>query len=148
MLQETGNAAAIEALSAATEWVGLPSAPQPVALYRAGAGRPLLCLHAAGHASGDFTPLAQRVGGEFEIVAPDWPGQGRSAPDGGAPRAARYADLALELVETLQLDRPILLGCSIGGAAALTAAHRAPEKFSGLVLCNAGRDLAPLLAEA
>jgi 4,5:9,10-diseco-3-hydroxy-5,9,17-trioxoandrosta-1(10),2-diene-4-oate hydrolase len=114
-----------------------------VAIKRWGAGPPVLCLHATGHGSGDFVGFAERVGDRFEVIAIDWPGQGRSPPDGLPPRARHYAEIALGVCEALQLQRPILLGNSIGGAAALIAAHKAPEKFSGLVLCNPG-GLAPI----
>jgi pimeloyl-ACP methyl ester carboxylesterase len=114
-----------------------------VAVKRWGAGPPVLCLHATGHGGGDFAALAQRVGGRFEIIAVDWPGQGRSPSDGAPPRAAHYSELVLGLCDALQLRRPFLIGNSIGGAAALIAAHRAPDRFSGLVLCNAG-GLAPI----
>jgi 4,5:9,10-diseco-3-hydroxy-5,9,17-trioxoandrosta-1(10),2-diene-4-oate hydrolase len=118
-----------------------------VAVKRWGSGPPVLCLHATGHGGGDFAPLATRVGDRFEIIAIDWPGQGRSPEAPIAPSAARYADIVLGVCERLGLERPIVIGNSIGGAAALVAAHRAPTAFSALVLCNAG-GLAPLDATA
>jgi 4,5:9,10-diseco-3-hydroxy-5,9,17-trioxoandrosta-1(10),2-diene-4-oate hydrolase len=42
------------------------------------------------------------------------------------------------VLDALQLDRPILLGCSIGGAAALRVAASRGSRIGGLVLCNAG----------
>lgn len=127
-------------------------APDPVQTLRVngsalvvkrwGAGRPVLCLHAVGHGSGDFEGLAVRLadgpGEAFELIAVDWPGQGRSPSDGLGVRAARYADLALGVADQLALERPIVIGNSIGGAAALIAAARQPDRFGGLVLCNPG----------
>jgi 4,5:9,10-diseco-3-hydroxy-5,9,17-trioxoandrosta-1(10),2-diene-4-oate hydrolase len=118
-----------------------------VAIKRWGAGPPVLCLHATGHGGGDFAEFARRVSDRFEVIALDWPGQGRSPPEDGPPRAARYAEIVLGLCDALRLDRPILIGNSIGGAAALEAAHRAPSKFRALVLCNPG-GLAPVDAIA
>ena len=114
-----------------------------IAVKRWGAGPPILCLHATGHGGGDFKALAQRVGDRFEIIAVDWPGQGRSPSDGAPPRARHYAEIVLGVCDALQLNRPILIGNSIGGAAALIAVHKVPDRFSGLVLCNAG-GLAPI----
>lgn len=108
-----------------------------------GEGRPVLCLHAAGHGSADFTPFAGRLADACRIVALDWPGQGASPSDQGPVSAARYAGLALEAMTLLGLERPVIIGCSIGGAAAILAARQAPERVSGLVLCNPG-GLAPL----
>lgn len=118
-----------------------------VAVKRWGKGRPVLCLHATGHGSGDFAALAERVSHRYEILALDWPGQGRSPPDAGPVSASHYAKVAMSVSEALQLDRPILLGNSIGGAAALIAAHKDPGRFSGLILCNSG-GLAPVNALA
>lgn len=110
---------------------------------RSGAGRPVLCLHATGHDARDFDPFAARIGDAYEVIALDWPGQGASAPDGAPPRADHYAELAIAVAEAMGIYHPILLGNSIGGAAALLAATRRPAMFSGLVLCNAG-GLAPV----
>ena len=109
-----------------------------VAIRRWGRGQPVLCLHATGHDSEDFAALADRLGGAFELVAPDWPGQGHSPADGKPPRAGHYADIIEAVCSGLGLERPILIGNSIGGAAALIAAHRQPAAYPALVLCNAG----------
>jgi 4,5:9,10-diseco-3-hydroxy-5,9,17-trioxoandrosta-1(10),2-diene-4-oate hydrolase len=115
----------------------------PIAIKRWGAGPTVLCLHAIGHESGDFSGFADRLAERFEVIALDWPGQGHSPPDGHPPTASHYAEIVLNLCTALRLERPILVGNSIGGAAALTAVYRAPDRFAGLVLCNSG-GLAPI----
>ena len=114
-----------------------------IAVKRWGEGRPVLALHAAGHGGGDFALLAERIADPFEVIALDWPGQGRSPADDGNARAGRYADLALAACDELGLDRPLVIGNSIGGAAAIVAAAKAPDRFAAMVLCNPG-GLAPL----
>lgn len=116
---------------------------QRLAFKRCGKGIPVLCLHATGHGASDFDALAERLGHRFEIITVDWPGQGRSPKDGQPINAHHYSDLIAQIVSRLQLDRPVLLGNSIGGAAAILAAAKTPERFRGLVLCNAG-GLAPI----
>ncbi|MDX2236582.1 MAG: alpha/beta hydrolase [Hyphomonadaceae bacterium] len=106
-----------------------------------------MCLHAVGHDGADFAPLTHACGDRFEFIAPDWPGHGASPGDGAGPDARAYAEIALSLCAALGLDRPILIGNSIGGAAALISAHAHPGRFSGLVLCNPG-GLAPIDAAA
>lgn len=108
-----------------------------IALMRRGTGRPLVCLHAIAHGARDFETLAKKVGDAFEVIAVDWPGHGLSPDDGHAPNAAHYAELLAHLLDALKLDRPILLGNSIGGAAALQAAASRGD-LGGLILCNAG----------
>ena len=139
MIKQSPNAAGLRAAIGADDPVTLVEVlGARLAVRRWGAGPQILCLHAAGHGAGDFAGLAARLAGRFEVIAVDWPGQGRSPADGAPVRAERYADLLLALCEALRLQRPALVGNSIGGAAALSAVARAPERFSALVLCNPG----------
>ena len=106
--------------------------------FRQGAGPVVLCLHATGHGARDFARLAGRLGHRYQFVAFDWPGQGESPREAMPASAARYAELLTGAVDALGLDRFVILGNSIGGAAAIiyAAAHR--ERVRGLVLCNPG----------
>jgi 4,5:9,10-diseco-3-hydroxy-5,9,17-trioxoandrosta-1(10),2-diene-4-oate hydrolase len=123
-------------------------APEPVtwidaggtrlAAMRRGKGKPVLCLHAIGHGARDFEPLTNLIGDTFEIVALDWPGQGLSPADDRTPTAAHYETLLKAAMDDLKLDRAILIGNSIGGAAALRLAAAAPERVAALVLCDTG----------
>jgi 4,5:9,10-diseco-3-hydroxy-5,9,17-trioxoandrosta-1(10),2-diene-4-oate hydrolase len=101
-----------------------------------GVGSPVLCLHATGHDGHDFDALAQRLGGSHRFVRLDWPGQGQSPPDHQPASAKRYAELAEGAMDALGLADPIILGNSIGGAAAILIAAR--RSVRGLVLCNSG----------
>jgi 4,5:9,10-diseco-3-hydroxy-5,9,17-trioxoandrosta-1(10),2-diene-4-oate hydrolase len=134
----------VAALSAADDLhlVTLPSGAR-LAAKRWGRGQPVLCLHAVGHGSGDFAGLAACLGDSFELIAIDWPGMGRSAPDGHPVRADHLAGIILQTVDALGLERPFVIGNSIGGTAAIIAAASAPGRFAGLALCNPG-GLAPL----
>jgi pimeloyl-ACP methyl ester carboxylesterase len=109
-----------------------------LAVSRQGRGLPVLCLHAIGHGGRDFEDFARCVGDSFEIIAFDWPGQGRSPPDGRMPTAAHYEAIALEILDALKIERAALLGNSIGGAAALRLAAHWPARAIALVLCNSG----------
>lgn len=109
-----------------------------IALMRRGRGVPIVCLHAIAHGARDFELLAQTLGDGFEIIAVDWPGHGRSPDDGHAPDARHYGDVLVAVLDALGLEKPILLGCSIGGAAALQVAAARGLRIGGLVLCNAG----------
>ncbi|HWD29478.1 MAG TPA: alpha/beta hydrolase [Rhizomicrobium sp.] len=109
-----------------------------LAAMRRGTGTPVLCLHAIGHGARDFEALAARIGDGFEIVALDWPAQGASPDDGIAAAPDHYADLAVKAMDALGIARAILLGNSVGGAAALRIAARHPQRVQALVLCNSG----------
>ena len=107
-----------------------------LAVRRDGRGPPVVCLGAVGHDSDDFDGLVERLNGRCEIVRHDWPGHGQSGPDSHPASAARYADLLGPALDALAVDRPILIGNSIGGAAALILASRRP--VAGVVLCDSG----------
>jgi pimeloyl-ACP methyl ester carboxylesterase len=123
-----------------------------VAVKGVGRGRPVVCLHATGHGARDYEAFSAKMASdEFEIICIDWPGHGASPADaqGKTASAERYADLLEDLLPQLINSnvRPILLGNSIGGAAALSFALRHPDRVRALVLCNPG-GLAPLNALA
>lgn len=107
-----------------------------VAVCREGRGVPVLCLSAIAHGGGDFEAFTARMKGRFEIIRLDWPGHGRSGEASAPPSARRYADVLAQLLPKLAVERPIIIGNSIGGAAAILYADRHPVR--GLVLCDTG----------
>ena len=109
-----------------------------LAYTRSGTGPIVVCLHATGHGARDFAELARRLGSRFEFIAIDWPGQGDSPREEIPASAARYAHLLGAALDALGVPRALLLGNSIGGAAALIFAAAAPARVRGLVLCNPG----------
>jgi len=109
-----------------------------LAVDDAGDGPAIVCLHAIGHGAADFAGLRRRLAPRWRVLAPDWPGQGRSAADREPPRAARYAALLDGLLDACGVGRAVILGNSIGGAAALRYAAERPERVTALVLENPG----------
>jgi 4,5:9,10-diseco-3-hydroxy-5,9,17-trioxoandrosta-1(10),2-diene-4-oate hydrolase len=107
-----------------------------IAYARSGQGQTVVCLHAIGHGGRDFEALAASIEDKFEVIRLDWPGQGRSGEDRVPASATRYADLLAGALAALKVERPIIIGNSIGGAAAIVYASRYPVK--ALVLCNSG----------
>jgi 4,5:9,10-diseco-3-hydroxy-5,9,17-trioxoandrosta-1(10),2-diene-4-oate hydrolase len=108
-----------------------------------GDGPPLVCLHAIGHDARDFARLRERFRDRHRVVAVDWPGQGRSPREAGRATAARYATLLALVLDELGVERCVLIGNSIGGAAAITHAASHPDRVRALVLENPG-GLAPV----
>jgi pimeloyl-ACP methyl ester carboxylesterase len=110
-----------------------------------GAGAPLILLH--GHALDRrvWAPCVEALAREHRVVACDLRGYGQSPP----PREGepyRHADDVLGLAAALGLERPTVMGLSMGGGVALDAALLAPGALSGLVLVGSllpGRPLAP-----
>jgi 4,5:9,10-diseco-3-hydroxy-5,9,17-trioxoandrosta-1(10),2-diene-4-oate hydrolase len=109
-----------------------------LAVTTTGHGPAIVCLHAIAHGARDFAKLAAHLGNRFTFVAVDFPAHGDSPAEAAAPTAQRYEALLGAAVDALGLTRFALLGCSIGGAAALHYAAAHPERVTALILCNAG----------
>lgn len=104
---------------------------------------PLLCLHGLTRNSRDFEKLADRLAGEWRILAPDFRGRGLSEKD---PRPERYvpptyaADV-LELLDELGIDRAVFVGTSLGGLVTMIVAGFAPQRIAGAILNDVGPEL-------
>lgn len=107
-----------------------------------GDGPALVCLHAIAHGAGDFAGLRERLharpDARWRVLALDWPGQGNSGDDATPATAARYAELLAGFLETVGIESAVLLGNSIGGAAAIRCAAAQPARVRALVLANPG----------
>ena len=75
------------------------------------------------------------LGRSFHTVAPNLRGHGRLGR--GAPpfSVEACADDLAELIEALALDKPIVVGYSMGGAVAQVLARRHRDLIGGIVLC-------------
>jgi len=91
---------------------------------RAGYGEPLLLLHGIGTTRADFTALRPALDGQYEVLAPDLPGHGESAPLASRPSIAAVVDALEADLDTLGLGRVHVLGSSLGARLALELAVR------------------------
>ena len=103
-----------------------------------GSGPTILCLHAIGHGARDFADFSRRMASDYRVIALDFPGQGNSASDFQPASGTRYAQLLAGFIEQLHLHSVILLGNSIGGAAAVRYTYEHPDQVQALVLCDSG----------
>lgn len=101
-----------------------------------GAGPPILILHGLGGQMGNFTyALLERLTGEFRVILMDRPGSGYSKRAPGATgRLAEQASIVAEFIRKLGMERPLLVGHSMGGAIALGVALDHPQTVKGLAL--------------
>jgi pimeloyl-ACP methyl ester carboxylesterase len=89
----------------------------PLAHDRAGEGPPLVLLHGLGMSRTVWRPVVPLLAREREVIAVDLPGFGASPP---GPRTLRgLADAVAALCDGLRLDRPDVVGNSLGGGVAL-----------------------------
>ena len=101
-----------------------------------GAGDPLVLLHAFPLNGRMFGPQMKAFSGERRIVAPDYPGFGRSPRTPAQPDVRYYAEGVLGLLDRLHFERVILGGVSLGGYVAFECMRLFPGRVSALVLAN------------
>jgi pimeloyl-ACP methyl ester carboxylesterase len=73
----------------------------------------------------------------YHVVAVDLPGYGKSDKPASFPYTMEaMADVVLEVADALRVEKPILVGHSMGGQTSLSYAIRYPERLSALVLVS------------
>ncbi|MEM7009590.1 MAG: alpha/beta hydrolase [Thermodesulfobacteriota bacterium] len=102
----------------------------------------LLFIHGAGQSSSTWRFQKDRFSGssKFNFIAIDLPGHGKSEGE-GFRTIAEYKSFLIEFIETLKLNRPILIGHSMGGGIAMLIAIQNPEIVNALVLVATGAKL-------
>ena len=100
-----------------------------------GEGLPILFLHAGVADSRMWQPQIRAFANQFECIAPDMRGFGRSTLP--AESWSPVADL-LGLIDHLHLKPVHVVGCSMGGAVAIDFAIEHGERISKLVLVGPG----------
>lgn len=107
----------------------------------AGTGPPVLAVHGLGGTKGSFLPTVAALAGDFRVIAADLPGFGDSDKPLGAAYDARYfADVMIDLLDALEVERAHVIGNSLGGRVALEVGMRHPGRVDRLAL------LAPSMA--
>jgi len=99
----------------------------------------LLFLHGVGGTHRHWGKQIQAIR-DATLVALDLPGHGRSKSK-GRQSIEGYADSVAEFMAALDLEGPIVVGHSMGGAIALDLALRYGDRVGGLVLVGTGARL-------
>lgn len=107
----------------------------------AGSGIPLVCLHTAGADGRQYRHMLcdEAITSRYRVLVFDMPWHGKSYPPVGWEKAEYrlstqlYAETVTAFCDALELDRPALIGCSIGGRVVLELANRRAERFRALI---------------
>ena len=124
----------------------------------AGQGVPLLLQHTAGCHGSQWRHLFEnpQITNRFRLIAYDLPMHGKSLPpttkDWWAEPYHLKGDflrsVPVSLARVLKLDRPVFMGCSVGGLLALDLAHKHADTFRAVISVEGalriGGDLASL----
>jgi pimeloyl-ACP methyl ester carboxylesterase len=125
--------------------------PHRVYFEEAGEGIPLVCLHTAGADGRQWRHLLadEAVTRHFRVLAFDMPWHGKSnPPEGWQDEEYRlttelYVETIRAFCRALELDRPVVMGCSIGGRIVLQLAIGHAAEFRALVGLEAADFQAP-----
>jgi pimeloyl-ACP methyl ester carboxylesterase len=121
--------------------VAIEGVDHRIYVEEAGSGVPLLCLHTAGADSRQYRHLLNdtAVTDRFRVIAFDLPYHGRSNPPDGWWLAKYkltrdwYVAAIRAVWQALALDRPVVLGCSMGGAVLIRLAAEYQAELRGIV---------------
>jgi pimeloyl-ACP methyl ester carboxylesterase len=94
--------------------------------HRGGSGEPLVLIHGIGHTWRGWKPMLPLLERDFDVLAVDLPGFGRSPslPDGTAPTPEALADAVEAAMDDAGFERAVLCGNSLGGWISLELARR------------------------
>jgi pimeloyl-ACP methyl ester carboxylesterase len=107
----------------------------------AGSGIPLVCLHTAGADGRQYRYLMNdpAITDHYRVIAFDMPWHGKSYPPEGFQHeeyrltTAAYTEMVCAVCAGLGLDRPVVMGCSIGGRIVLNLAIAHAAEFRALI---------------
>ncbi|MEM1300532.1 MAG: alpha/beta hydrolase [Pseudomonadota bacterium] len=107
----------------------------------AGWGIPLLCLHTAGSDGRQYRVILNDpdITQRFRVIVPDMPWHGKSSPPEGFQdeeyllTTDSYVDFVTTFASALELECPVVMGCSIGGRVVLELAKRHPDLFRAVI---------------
>jgi pimeloyl-ACP methyl ester carboxylesterase len=100
-----------------------------------GQGQPIVLLHSGGADLRDWKFIAPQLAQTYQVIAFDGRGAGKSPP---LLEPAEYVEELKHLLDHLNIDRPVLVGHSIGGQIATDFALAYPDRVAKLALVAPG----------
>ncbi|QSQ15146.1 alpha/beta fold hydrolase [Myxococcus landrumensis] len=117
-----------------------------------GQGPAVLLLHAFPLHGGAFDAQVNALSARYRFIIPDIRGFGQSKPGEGPTQMSRIAQDALSLLDSLNIDRAVVGGVSMGGYAAMALLREDAGRVAGLLLmdtqCTADDDAGKARREA
>jgi pimeloyl-ACP methyl ester carboxylesterase len=124
------------AMSFKTETVSVRDGMFQVEMRCAGRGEPLVWLHHSGGHQGWF-PFLDRLAEKYMVFQPDHPGWGNSTGLEHLDDIVDFAIFYLDFFDALKIEKPYLIGHSLGGMVAAEVAALDRDSVRKLVLCGA-----------
>ena len=102
-----------------------------------GSGRPVVLLAGEGGTSHVFDDFAPKLTPGYHVYAITRRGYGASSAPGHGYSADRLGDDVIAVLDALKIEKPVLVGHSIGGEELSSVGSRHPERVAGLVYLDA-----------
>ena len=104
---------------------------------KAGSGPPVVLIHGGASDSQDWIGTMAALSDRYTFYAPDLIGYGLSERNQDGYYFSEFSEFVLGFIESLGLERPVLVGHSFGGRVCLDVALRHPEMVRKLILIDA-----------
>ncbi len=99
-----------------------------------GQGPAIVLVHGLGGQLRNFSYLLDRLTPHHRVILVDRPRSGYSTAEGSEPGIVDQSAIIARLIEKLALEKPLLVGHSLGGAVSLALALDHPHLVRGLAL--------------
>ena len=131
----------IEPITGRYAHVALEGRTHRLYFEEAGEGIPLLCLHTAGSDGRQYRAVLNdsSITRNFRVIAFDMPWHGKSSPPEGWEKedyrltTGSYTAMIMAVARALRLERPVVMGCSIGGRIVLNLALEHARELRALI---------------
>lgn len=97
---------------------------------------PIIFIHGFPFNSTMWAQQIKRLKDSYYCVAYDVRGLGETPPGDGQFTMEIFVDDLFSVIDGLELEKPVIVGFSMGGYIALRAMEREPERFRALILCD------------
>jgi pimeloyl-ACP methyl ester carboxylesterase len=114
------------------QWIETPRGVR-CRVFETGQGPPLVFLHGASGLLAE-NGFLEELAGSYRVLAPEWPAFGESTGEDLLDDMLDFALHGWDVIEALDLQRPHLVGHSMGGMIAAEMACVAPRQLGKLVL--------------
>jgi 3-oxoadipate enol-lactonase len=100
-----------------------------------GGGQPVVLLHPTPVHHGFWIPVAEILAGKYRVIVPDLRGHGQSELGEGPITVEKLAADAGRLLDSLQIEKAMFAGCSIGGYTLFEIWRTMPARAEAFAFC-------------
>jgi non-heme chloroperoxidase len=140
LLLSTAHAQAIDSTAHTVQFVSVENDVKLEVLDWGGSGRPVVLLTGQGNNAHVYDKFAPKLTATCHVYGITRRGYGVSShpePTSANYAADRLGDDVLAVIDALKLNRPVLVGHSLGGEELSSVGSRHPENVAGLIYLDA-----------